>query len=102
MQRFPRLFETMKIEQSSVTRRNAASVKKAVIDAAGRLDNELDWSGVSVVDSSAVAVLLAWLRRAQTFGLTPRVYAVPEKLVSLAKLYGTYDLVKPCLQERAG
>lgn len=91
----------MKIEQTSVTRRNAAAVKKTVVDAAGRLDNELDWSGVSVVDSSAVAVLLAWLRREQTYGLTPRVYAVPDKMVSLAKLYGTYDLVKPYLQERA-
>ncbi len=91
----------MKIEQTSVTRRNAAAVKKTVVDAAGRLDNELDGSGVSVVDSSAVAVLLAWLRREQTYGLTPRVYAVPDKMVSLAKLYGTYDLVKPYLQERA-
>ena len=91
----------MKIEQTSVTRRNASEVKKAVVEAAGRLDNELDWSDVTVVDSSAVAVLLAWLRREQTYGLTPRVYAVPEKMVSLAKLYGTYDLVKPYLQERA-
>ena len=91
----------MKIEQTSVTRRNASEVKKAVVEAAGRLDNELDWSDVTVVDSSAVAVLLAWLRREQTYGLTPRVYVVPEKMVSLAKLYGTYDLVKPYLQERA-
>ena len=32
----------MKIEQTSVTRRNASEVKKAVVEAAGRLDNELD------------------------------------------------------------
>ena len=90
----------MKIEQTSVTRRNAAAVKKAVIEAAGRQDNELDWSAVTVVDSSAVAVLLAWIRRAQTYGLSPKVYSVPEKMVSLAKLYGTYDLVKPYFTER--
>ena len=76
----------MKIEQTSVTRRNAAAVKKAVIEAAGRLDNELDWSAVTVVDSSAVAVLLAWIRREQTYGLSPKVYSVPEKMVSLATL----------------
>ncbi len=90
----------MKIEQTSVTRKTAAVVKDSVVQAVGRLDSELDWSAVRVVDSSAVAVLLAWLRRAQTYGLAPKVFGVPEKLLSLAKLYGTYDLVKPYLAER--
>ncbi len=91
----------MKIHHERITRLNAMAVKHEMINAAQKGDALLDLSLVSVVDSSAVALVLAWMRAVQTKGLEPRICGVPEKLVALMKLYGTYALIGKNLQKKA-
>ena len=47
-----------------------------------------DFSGVTRVDSSALALLLAWLRRAKVRGSAVELRALPDPLLALARLYG--------------
>lgn len=56
-------------------------------------DLVVDLSQVEAVDSSAVSMLLGWLRAAQRNQRTLCVAAVPEDLLSLARLYGVADLL---------
>jgi phospholipid transport system transporter-binding protein len=56
-------------------------------------DVVVDMSQVEAVDSAAVSMLLGWLRAAQHNQRTLRVTALPEDLVSLARLYGVADLL---------
>ncbi|HEU4621119.1 MAG TPA: STAS domain-containing protein [Burkholderiaceae bacterium] len=54
---------------------------------------EIDLSDLNDVDSSAVAVLLAWRRAARAAG-TPLALANPStSLLSLARLYGVAELI---------
>lgn len=87
----------MQVNEKKVTRGNAAAVKKLVIAAANSGDSVLDWTNVGAVDSSAVAIVLAWLRVLQDKNIEPQLIGVPEKMRSLMRLYGIYDLVKPAL-----
>lgn len=84
----------MHIQANRLTRGNASEVKSVVTAAAAEGDAVLDFSAVSVVDSSAVAVVLAWVRILQGRGLRPTLIAVPDKLVSLMRLYGVYGLLE--------
>ncbi len=52
-----------------------------------------DFSGVTAIDSAAVAVLLAWQRAASARSLTMSFINVPPTLQSLAGLYGVADLL---------
>ena len=52
-----------------------------------------DFSGVTRVDSSALALLLAWLRRAKAGGRAVELRALPEPLLALARLYGVDALL---------
>ena len=54
----------------------------------------IDCSQVESVDSSAVALLLAWLRAAQQKNLQLSVLGLPKSLASLASLYGV-DVMLP-------
>jgi phospholipid transport system transporter-binding protein len=54
-----------------------------------------DFSGVTRVDSSALALLLAWLRRAKARGSAVELRALPEPLLALARLYGVDTLLPP-------
>ncbi|MES2934881.1 MAG: STAS domain-containing protein [Pseudomonadota bacterium] len=56
---------------------------------------EIDLAPVTVVDSAAVAVLLAWQRAATARGARLLIKNVPANLQSLAKLYGVADLLHP-------
>lgn len=58
-------------------------------------DLVVDLSQVEAVDSAAVSMLLGWLRAAQRNQRTLRVTALPEDLLSLARLYGVADLLPP-------
>jgi len=51
-------------------------------------DLVFDFSGVTRVDSSALALLLAWMRRARVCGSVVELRALPEPLLALARLYG--------------
>ena len=59
--------------------------------AAGELD--FDLSALGSLDSSAVAILLAWQRQAQQKGAVLRLSVLPPNLQSLIALYGVADLV---------
>ncbi len=92
----------MLVNETKVTRGNATEIKSKVIAAAERGDAVLDWAGAQVVDSSSVAIVLAWIRVLQKKNLTPQLVNVPEKMVSLMRLYGTYALVLPHICVKAG
>lgn len=87
----------MKIQSERVTRMTASAVKEEVLRAVEGGDGVLDFAAVKTVDSSAVSLVLSFMRRCEEKRLAPRVVNVPEKLVSLAKLYGIDDLVLPRL-----
>ena len=54
---------------------------------------EIDMSGVEAVDSSAVSLMLNWLREAQRNSVKLHFSHVPENLLSLAHLYGVEELL---------
>ena len=55
----------------------------------------IDFAKVTAVDSSAVALLLDWLRQAKARGLALEFVNLPAALLSLARLYGVSDLIQP-------
>jgi phospholipid transport system transporter-binding protein len=55
----------------------------------------IDFSQVTGVDSSAVALLLEWRRRAQQRGKTLTYVNLPANLLALARLYGVAELIQP-------
>jgi phospholipid transport system transporter-binding protein len=56
----------------------------------------IDFSAVTEVDSSAVALLLEWRRRAAARGKTLIFVNLPDPLMALAGLYGVAELIQPC------
>ncbi|EXI85265.1 MAG: putative NTP binding protein (contains STAS domain) [Candidatus Accumulibacter regalis] len=53
----------------------------------------LDLAGVAEVDSSALATLFAWQRKAAESAVQLRVANPPASLISLAALYGVSELL---------
>jgi phospholipid transport system transporter-binding protein len=53
----------------------------------------VDLSGVTELDSSLLAMLLAWLREAARLGRTLRFANLPEGLTTIARLYGVVGLL---------
>ena len=53
----------------------------------------LDFSQVEIVDSSAVSLLLGWLRAAQQNKRELQIENLPASLVNLAGLYGVADFL---------
>jgi len=56
-------------------------------------ETEFDLGGVRSADSSALALMLAWQRRAQGQGRTLKFINVPANVDALAKLYGVDGLL---------
>ena len=54
---------------------------------------ELDLSGVTEVDSTALSLLFEWRRAALAANRSIRYVNLPENLSSLARLYGVTELV---------
>jgi phospholipid transport system transporter-binding protein len=52
-----------------------------------------DLGGVKAADSSALALMLAWERRAQAQGRSLKFINVPADVEALAKLYGVDGLI---------
>ncbi|MCL2876073.1 MAG: STAS domain-containing protein [Betaproteobacteria bacterium] len=71
--------------EGALTLETAAACLERGLPAGGMV---FDFSGVTRVDSSALALLLAWLRRAKAQGGTVELRALPEPLLALARLYG--------------
>jgi phospholipid transport system transporter-binding protein len=53
----------------------------------------VDLAEVSELDSSALALLLAWLREAKAAGRALAFTNLPESLQTIARLYGVQDLL---------
>ena len=53
----------------------------------------IDFSGLTAVDSAAVAVLLAWQRAARARSIVLSFINLPDMLQSLADLYGVAGLL---------
>lgn len=53
----------------------------------------LDLNEAAPVDSAALALVLAWMRAAQSRGREVRIEGIPEQLRSLAALYGIGDFL---------
>jgi phospholipid transport system transporter-binding protein len=60
----------------------------------------VDAAGVSACDSSLVALLIEWLRRARRAGATLEITRLPQQALALAQLYGV-DTLLPLVPEPA-
>lgn len=56
----------------------------------------IDFTGITEVDSSAVALLLEWRREAARRGKSLHFENLPANLLALAELYGVSELLQPC------
>jgi phospholipid transport system transporter-binding protein len=56
-------------------------------------ETEFDLGGVKAIDSSAVALMLAWERKAHAAGRRLTFLNVPQRLRRLANLYGVDNLL---------
>ena len=54
---------------------------------------EVDFARVEMMDSSAVSLMLVWLREAQRNKIKLRFLNVPDNLLSLTKLYGVAEML---------
>jgi phospholipid transport system transporter-binding protein len=54
---------------------------------------EMDLSGVSDVDSTAVSMMFEWLRQAHSRNISLVFVNLPSNLVNMATLYGVLDLI---------
>ena len=61
----------------------------------------VDASGVSGCDSSLLALLIDWLRRARRCGARLEIAGLSQQAVALAQLYGV-DTLLPLVPEPAG
>ena len=83
----------MRIEAADIGMHNAAQISVAGIEAIRGGDAAFDLSAVRSCDSSAVAVVLSWLREAQARGTPLQLSGLPAGLVSLADVYGVAPLL---------
>lgn len=72
------------------TARAALAQGAAAIDAG---ETVFDLGGVKTADSSGVALMLAWQRRARAAGRTLKFLNVPANLVTLGRVYGVDSLL---------
>ncbi|MCI1016242.1 MULTISPECIES: lipid asymmetry maintenance protein MlaB [Herbaspirillum] len=79
---------------TSLTFTNASTVLRDGLSAIAAGQGRIDVSEVTVVDSSAVATLLAWRRAAAERGAALEFGTLPANLQSLADLYGVSALLQ--------
>ena len=89
----------MKLDVTSFTNANAATLVEQGRAALQTGETTFDLSSVKEVDSAAVATLLAWRREAQALGVTLKLTGVPPAVCSLATLYGVDGLLGTPHQE---
>ena len=77
----------------SLTTKNAKISLEAGQSAIAAGQTEFDLADVKVVDSAAVALLLAWQRAANAKRMTLEFKNLPENLRSLIQLYGVDTLL---------
>lgn len=78
----------------NLTMETAAGLfSKGVVLKAGVGDFAVDMAQVDAVDSSAVSLMLVWLRAAQRSNVKLTFVNAPENLLSLASLYGVAEVL---------
>ena len=76
-----------------VTLQNVTTVLREGMDLVRDGIAVVDLAGVSGLDSSLLAALLAWIREARTKSSALAVENMPSGLTTLAQLYGVEDLL---------
>ncbi len=89
----------MKLTCSNITLDEIGSIEKTGPQAIDQGDAVFDFSEVKKADSAMLALLLQWMRYAQSKGLTPQIKNMPEGMWSLARLYGVRELLRPYCQK---
>jgi phospholipid transport system transporter-binding protein len=79
---------------------NAANSVQAGLSAIAQGQIDFDLSALSVVDSSAVAVMLEWQRAAKRLGKAITFHGVPANVSSLIELYGLSEFLTAAPSER--
>lgn len=79
---------------------NAQTQLDAGLRAIASGQTSIDLSDLTVVDSAAVATLLAWRRAAQRRGQSLSFEHIPSTLQSLIALYGVEELLQPAASRR--
>ena len=77
----------------SLTVDNARSMLAEGLQAIAGGQHVIDFSGLTAVDSAAVALLLSWQRAARAKSITLSFINVPHTLQSLTDLYGVAGLL---------
>ena len=81
------------VVSGTVTLANVAAVLRAGSVAIGEGVRTVDLGEVGELDSSALALLLAWLREARQQGRDLSFANLPQGLSAIARLYGVADLL---------
>jgi phospholipid transport system transporter-binding protein len=76
-----------------LTMANAGGLLEAGRSALQAGELVIDFAGVEEVDSTALAVMLGWLRAAEILRSTLKFDHIPPAVESLAELYGVSDLL---------
>ena len=76
-----------------ITMSNASSVLEEGVDLLNQGEMVIDFAQVEEVDSSAVSLMLEWMRHATQQGRPLRFTGLPENLKSLAALYDVLELI---------
>lgn len=79
----------------TLTVNNAGAALGAGVQAIGAGQTEIDLGELAVVDSAAVATLLAWQRAARRALQPLRFTNVPANLRGMIDLYGVTELLQP-------
>lgn len=87
------LEENQLFVRGPVTYENVVRVTQAGIATMNHADLVVDLAEITEVDSSAVSMLLEWLRAAHARGFKLRFINLPENLASLVQLYEVADLI---------
>ncbi|HXZ97585.1 MAG TPA: STAS domain-containing protein [Burkholderiales bacterium] len=79
--------------QGSVTMSNVKSLLEAGLQQFNPELKEIDFSGLQEVDSSAISMVLEWLRVSKKRDLKLNILNMPDNMRSLASLYGVLELI---------
>lgn len=84
----------MILSETEIRFENAGSVLKTGLSAISNGDTVIDMKNVRRADSSAVAVVLDWIRSAQKSGQSLHVINRRAHLISSVRLYGLSGIVR--------
>lgn len=81
--------------EGALTQAHAVRLLNSGIAAIDGGVDEFDFSDVAEIDSSALALIFAWMRAARARDKSLRFSHLPGNLSSLAEVYGVGDLLAP-------